>query len=88
VRIFADNDQEKEVSFASRLAIQERPGWRTAAKWEEQLTKAGARVDVCGLHPLGPPEEIKDLNDLVRAGYHDVDVAGMMGFWKTKPDKK
>jgi hypothetical protein len=24
----------------------------------------------------------------VRAGYHDVDVAGMMGFWKTKPDKK
>lgn len=65
VRIFAHADEPREDGT--------RPGWEAAARWEQQLAKAGAIVttfDLSGLRQSdGKP--VKDLNDVARMSAHD-----------------
>lgn len=79
VRIIADNDPPKEKVFKSRPAIAVRPGIEAAARWVDQFRNAGvASVDTYDLSPLG--EEYGDLNDLIRHGYADIDIADIFNF--------
>ena len=43
-----------------------RPGYEAAARWQEQLTEAGAAVETFSLHDLKQRDgsKVKDLNDL------------------------
>jgi hypothetical protein len=65
VRIFAHVDAPNPRG--------ERPGWEAAAKWEAQLTEAGAKVTTFDLSGLtqsdGSP--VGDLNDLARISAED-----------------
>jgi len=65
VRIFAHVDEPNPRG--------ERPGWEAAARWEAQLTEAGARVTTFDLSGLtqsdGSP--VGDLNDLARISAED-----------------
>jgi hypothetical protein len=70
VRIMMDADPEKALRSRSKDGGEKvkyiRPGMEAAARWTQQLTEAGAAVEVFGLYDLvtaaGAP--VKDLNDL------------------------
>lgn len=70
VRIVADNDAPKTKEIKGRPPVQECAGMEAAARWSAQLTEAGALVQVVSLEPLG--DAVKDLNDLIKTGYVDV----------------
>lgn len=65
VRIMMDADPER-VMRTSRSIKLIRPGTEAAARWTEQLTKAGAVVETFSLYGLqtAAGQPVKDLNDL------------------------
>ncbi len=67
VRIFAHVDKPNDTGT--------RPGLEAAARWQEQLTSAGATVecfDLSGLHQIdGSP--VTDLNDMTRINPEDAE---------------
>ena len=78
VRVVADNDEPKEKVMKGREPWLECPGLEAAGRWQKQLSEAGALVEVVSLEPLG--REVKDLNDLIKVGYDDVEWRGIFEF--------
>lgn len=69
VRIAMDADPIKEITMKSKAGERTRrtrAGFDAAARWTEQLTNAGARVQVINLDGLvrADGQAVKDLNDL------------------------
>ena len=62
VRIMMDADEPKADGKAA--------GVEAAARWQEQLTEAGAVVEVFSLYGLTRQDgaQVKDLNDMARCG--------------------
>ncbi len=84
VRIMMDADPEKELRSKRRDGTEKvrkiRPGTEAAARWQEQLTAAGAVVETYSLEGLvtAAGEPVKDLNDLALCSAEVVGSAEVM----------